>query len=357
MRLLAIDVGMGTQDILLYDSSTNIENCIKMVLPSRTQIVAKMISNATKSKRDIVLIGETMGGGPCSVALAQHIKANLAVFATEKAALTFNDDLNKVKEMGVSVVSDDEALELNAERIEMCDVDKPALEKALELFGLELPDKFAVAVQDHGYAPEASNRVFRFNYFREIIKKGGTLDSLVYKSNIPERFTRMKAVERTLPGALLMDTGVAAIRGALLDDNARSPCLAVNAGNGHTLAGVVDDKKLLALFEHHTSYMSAGKLDDYLKRLCNGTLSFREVFDDGGHGCHVGEAIGFENIRSILVTGPRRDLMRGSKLDIHLAAPFGDMMLTGCFGLVDAYIWRCGGMTNPPISMAALSYL
>jgi len=44
MRILAIDVGMGTQDILLYDSNKNIENCFKMVLPSQTQIIAKRIS-------------------------------------------------------------------------------------------------------------------------------------------------------------------------------------------------------------------------------------------------------------------------------------------------------------------------
>ena len=60
MRFLAIDVGMGTQDILLYDSGQNIENCIKMVLPSQTQIVAKRIFRATKLKQDIVLTGETM---------------------------------------------------------------------------------------------------------------------------------------------------------------------------------------------------------------------------------------------------------------------------------------------------------
>ena len=37
-RFLVIDVGMGTQDILLFDSERNIENCVKMVLPSQTQI-------------------------------------------------------------------------------------------------------------------------------------------------------------------------------------------------------------------------------------------------------------------------------------------------------------------------------
>ncbi len=341
MRLLAIDVGMGTQDILLYDSKRSIENCFKMVLPSQTQIIAKRISRETRLKRDIVIVGETMGGGPCASAVRRHIESSLAVFATERAALTLDDDLDTVKETGVVIVGEDEADELKAARIEMRDVDKPALEEALGLFGISLPDNFAVAVQDHGYSPLASNRIFRFEYFRDVIKKGGTLNSFVYKGNIPERFSRMKAVERTLPGALLMDTGMAAIRGALLDEKAKPPCLVVNIGNGHMLAGVVNEGRLVSYLEHHTHQMTAGKLDDYLKRLCGGTLDFQEVFDDGGHGCYIEE--GVDKPGSILVTGPKREIMRRSKLELHFASPFGDMMLTGCFGLMDAYINYASG--------------
>ena len=340
MKLLAIDVGMGTQDILLYDSEKRIENCFKMVLPSQTQIVAKQIFEATAKGQDVVLTGETMGGGACSGAVRKHIESNHKVFATEKAALTINDDPGKVRKMGVVIVSEDEACELDAVQIKMCDIDITALRKTFTLFGVDMPDRFAVAVQDHGYAPDMSNRIFRFDYFKEVIENSGNLDSFVYRDNIPNRFSRMKAVERTVPGALLMDTGMAAVRGALLDENAKSPCLVVNVGNGHTLACVVDSEEVLAVFEHHTGQMTQGKLDDYLKRLCEGTVDFQEVFDDGGHGCFVREAVGFENIRSVLVTGPNRDIMKSSCLgvDIYFAAPFGDMMLTGSFGLMDAYI-------------------
>jgi uncharacterized protein (DUF1786 family) len=340
MRALAIDVGMGTQDILLYDSERRIENCFKMVLPSQTQIVAKRVSDATKQGHDIALTGETMGGGASSSAVMRHIRSGFGVYATEKAALTLNDNIDKVRKTGVVIVSEDEACELDAVKIEMCDIDRTALEKTFSLFGVKLPDNFAVAVQDHGYSPDFSNRVFRFDYFREVIQNGGALDSFVYSGNIPARFSRMKAVERTLHGALLMDTGMAAVRGAILDGNTSSPCLVVNVGNGHTLACVVDDRDIIALFEHHTGQMTAGKLDDYLERLCEGTVDSREVFDDGGHGCFVKDAVGFRNIGSVLVTGPNRDIMKNSGLgvDFCFAAPFGDMMLTGCFGLVDAYI-------------------
>ena len=36
MRILAIDVGTGTQDILLFDSSQPIENAFQLIMPSPT---------------------------------------------------------------------------------------------------------------------------------------------------------------------------------------------------------------------------------------------------------------------------------------------------------------------------------
>ncbi len=338
MKLLAIDVGMGTQDILLYDSEKNIENCFKMILPSQTQIIARRIATETGSRRDIVLTGETMGGGPCSAAVKRHLKEDLCVWATEKAALTLDDNLEKVKKMGVVIVKEDEIPELNASIIRRCDIDKTALLQTFALFDISIPENFAVAVQDHGFSPDTSNRVFRFDYFRKMIEKCARLDSFAYKENIPGRFTRMKAVERTLPGVMLMDTGIAAIRGAILDEKSHPPYLVANIGNGHTLSGIIDNGKLVALMEHHTQEMTLEKLDDHMVRLCNGTIGFEEVFEDGGHGCFVREVVGFENIGSILITGPKREIMRGSKLGFHFAAPYGDMMLTGCFGLVDAYV-------------------
>ena len=61
MKVLAIDVGKGTQDILLYDSTQRTENCIKMVLPSQTQIIAQRIMQATAkgSNIDVFLKGFT----------------------------------------------------------------------------------------------------------------------------------------------------------------------------------------------------------------------------------------------------------------------------------------------------------
>ena len=38
----------------------------------------------------------------------------------------------------------------------------------------------------------------------------------------------------------------------------------------------------------------------------------------------------------VIVTGPRRGMLAGSKLNPYFPAPFGDMMITGCFGLLSA---------------------
>ena len=36
MQILTVDIGTGTQDILLFDSERTPENCLKLVMPSPT---------------------------------------------------------------------------------------------------------------------------------------------------------------------------------------------------------------------------------------------------------------------------------------------------------------------------------
>ena len=47
----------------------------------------------------------------------------------------------------------------------------------------------------------------------------------------------------------------------------------------------------------------------------------------------------------LIVTGPRRELFAGSSQPAEFAAPHGDMMLTGCFGLLRALQDRHKGLT------------
>lgn len=359
MHILAADIGTGTQDILLFDSGKEVENSLIMVMPSPTQVVAERVRRATKAGKALVLTGTIMGGGPSAWAVRTHLKAGFPAYATEEAALTIHDNLEKVKAFGVRIVSNEEAKKLagsgEALEVVMKDFDPCAVSCALSNFEVRMPENYAVAVQDHGNAPDKSNRVYRFELLKELIEKGGKLENFVFRpEEVPQAFTRMKAQADSLlksttvlkTRAVLMDTGPAAIFGALTDSAAVQPAIVINIGNGHTLGALVNENRITAIFEHHSSSMNPEKLQDYIIRLADGTLGFEEVFADGGHGAYIKEASGFEEVRSIMVTGPKREMLEklsGSELrqeiskKLHFAAPFGSMMLSGCFGLLAGF--------------------
>jgi uncharacterized protein (DUF1786 family) len=360
MRIIAADVGTGTQDILLFDSGKGVENSLIMVMPAPTQVVAERIHRVTKAGKALVLTGTIMGGGPSAWAVRKHLKAGLPAYATEAAALTIHDNLERVKAFGVQIVTEEEAKRLadsgEALKIVMQDFDLYAVSCALSNFEVRMPENYAVAVQDHGNAPDKSNRVYRFELLRELIEKGGKLEDFVYRpEEIPQAFTRMKAQADSLlkatadinTRAVFMDTGPAAVFGALTDPAAVQPSIVVNIGNGHTLGALVDENRITAVFEHHSSSMDPEKLQDYIIRLADGKLGFDEVFEDGGHGAYIKEVPGFGQVRSIMVTGPKRGMLE--KLSspeirqeiskkLHFAAPFGSMMLSGCFGLLAGFL-------------------
>jgi uncharacterized protein (DUF1786 family) len=351
MRILALDVGKGTQDLLLYDSNVVIENSVKMVMPSQTAIVAKRVRSATAQGRSLFLYGETMGGGPSSAAIRAHLRFGYSVFATPLAAKTLNDDLTKVSSWGVQIT--DSSPQEDCIKIEMKDVDLHALGSALREFNVDLPAVCAVACQDHGDS-YGSNRIFRFQHLTDVIKKGGDLARFTYvDGEIPDYLTRLRAVYRTLKKEgvdkiLLMDTGPAAIFGAFCDDvvakRAHEPHIIVNVGNGHTLAAMLHEKKVVGMFEHHTSMLNTNKLDHYLSLFMDGNLTQEWVFEDGGHGCYINDA-GFSEINRaykergfrVTVIGPLREKIKSSRLSPYFAVPGGDMMLTGCFGLIAGF--------------------
>ena len=334
-RILAIDVGAGTQDILLWESDRSYENCVQLILPSQTQIVAGRIGEQTAAGRDIYLTGALMGGGASSDAVAAHLAAGLRVYASPEAAKTLHDNPARVAALGVRIVEEPPA---GAAPIVMGDLDPEALRRALALFRVALPDRFAVAVFDHGESLELSNRRFRFQHLRRLID-GGDLGAMVYGDDLPPYLTRMAAARRALPGATVMDTGAAGIWGALEDPlvaaRAREGAVLVNLGNMHAFAVLLRGRRMLGLFEHHTHLLTPERLGQLVDALRAGTLGFEEVFAEDGHGAYVhpdyrpSPAYDF-----VAVTGPNRALAR--PLGWYEAVPHGDMMLAGAFGLVAA---------------------
>ncbi len=340
MSLIAVDVGTGTQDILIYEERGEIENAVKLVLPTPTKVFAGRVRRAAKTGRPVSLTGYTMGGGPLGRAVQLVIAGGTEVYATRAAALTLHDNLEKVAEMGVRV---DEEPPEDAVELVLGDWMGAELAAALEPFGVEVPKKRLIAVQDHGFSPVMSNRKFRFLQMTEMLDAGGwDVYSLVHDPPTPD-MTRMHAVrEQAGPKTMVMDTGPAALLGALEDprvaEAAERGVTLVNAGNGHTLAFTIRGERICGVFEHHTGALTPEKLEAYLRRLQDGTLTGEEVYADDGHGAVVHEPL---DSSLLVVTGPNR-----AKLlpDAYVAVPHGDMMLSGCFGLIRA--WEHGKELN-----------
>jgi len=361
MQVLAVDVGTGTQDVYLFRSGLGLENGLKMVMPSPTMLVRRRIREATARGEDVLLSGVTMGGGPSAWGAEAHLRAGRRLFATADAARSFNDDLEWVRrEMGVVVVSDDEARRLHGVvGIVLRDFDYEAIAAAFDSFGVDLtPEAVAVAVFDHGAAPpDVSDRKFRFDFLLERLGDSSRLFSFAFLSDsIPPSMTRMGAVAESAAGLgcplVVMDTAPAAVLGATLDARVaeRQRCLVANLGNFHTLAFRLGPSGIEGLFEHHTGLVDALKLENLIRGLAAGTLTREAVFEDQGHGALLFSDRPLfldEGDWGVAVTGPRRSMLAGSRLRPHFAVPFGDMMMAGCYGLLAATADVLPGLAEP----------
>jgi uncharacterized protein (DUF1786 family) len=368
MRILAVDMGTGTQDILLFDSAQSVENALQMIMPSATEIAAGRIRRATREGRPVVLTGVTAGGGPCAWALERHLEAGLVAFATPEAAKTFDDDLEGVRRMGVELISEDEAARVDGERVRLRDLDLDAVRAAFQAFDVDTRfDGLALGCLDHGASPPGySDRLFRFDHLRRVVAARNDLRAFAYlPQELPEYLTRARALMDAAGAdapAVFLDTGPAAALGALQDPQvaAREEQLVLNLGNMHALAFHLRGTRIVSLYEHHTGEITADQLVDFSRRLIDGTLAHEEVFDSKGHGVYYadGPSAHPEPVEGaapacperrrrvegraddgplIAVTGPQRGKLRGSTLEPYFAVPHGDMMVSGCYGLLWAF--------------------
>ncbi|WP_230741345.1 DUF1786 domain-containing protein [Methanooceanicella nereidis] len=336
MEIFALDVGSGTQDVLVIDDKLK-DFKAKVVMPAPTRLFA---SGIRKAGKDIFCDGYTMGGGAISMALVNHAK-KFRVVMTEDAARTVRDDLEQVKERGIEIGAEADMRE-DYSKFTLRDVDMDSFRSSFKAMNYELPGPrdlvVAVAVQDHGSAPKGmSDREFRFEQIAGIIKKGATFRDFIITRETPV-FTRASAVIRSLHdqgyhNVLVMDTKIAGIFGGMY--GAKLPAIVMDVGNGHTTAAsITEDGSIVGIFEHHTFSLTPNKMKDYIERLANATLTNEEIFNDGGHGAYVREPISPE---SIIVTGPRRMQAEETGLNIRYATPLEDVYMVGPVGMVRAY--------------------
>jgi uncharacterized protein (DUF1786 family) len=337
MRILAIDVGTGTQDMMIYDTGKELENSIKLVLPSPHLYISQQIR---ETENDIYFTGEIMGGGKIKKSILEHKEKGYDVVMNSTCARTIRDNLEQVRALGIKI-DDDESEYGDYTKIGMGDINITKLSEFLLGYDLEFDfDEIAIAVQDHGYNENMGDRDFRFEKIREKVSHPISPLEFGFRDEIPEYFTRMRAVKRQLEAEgietnpLVMDTKFASIAGMCFDEVAKNlnSFIVIDIGNGHTTAASVEDGKIQGVFEHHTSSLTPESLERYIKRLASGEITHEEVHEDYGHGAHVLNPI--SELEKVIVSGPKRELIEKTNLDWHHAAPGGDVMMTGTVGLI-----------------------
>ena len=343
-NILAVDIGAGTMDILCYVPEEKMH--YKAVVQSPVRTLARHIAAIPGN---LVVSGVEMGGGPVTAVLQERARTH-RVCATAAAAATLHHDPARVSAMGIDIVDDDTARDLarrtDFQQVTLGDLEPDRLRQIVESFGL--PFKFeavAVCAQDHGVAPAGVSHLdFRHRLFKARLDRQPYPHTLLYADReLPSEFNRLRAIARSaarLPtrSVYAMDSGMAAITGAALDPAVRDkePVLVLDIATSHTVGAVVENGLLSASFEYHTHDITLERLEQLLVDLADGRLEHDQILSEGGHGAYLRNAPGFDRIQAIVATGPRRRLLAPTRLPIIWGAPWGDNMMTGCVGLMEA---------------------
>ena len=343
--ILALDIGSGTQDALLAVPDTAPENWPRFVLPAPALQVASRIRELTRLRTPVWLHGGNMGGG-FGGAVTEHLKQGLRLAATPQAAAALHDDIHRVRSMGITITEDElPQCPVGFAPVFLSDYSPGFWNSLLDAANLPRPALVTAAAQDHGVHADTGNREGRFRLWKRLLhhSKGNPVEWLYAEA--PGECTRLATLQHAIGGGPVADTGTVAVLGALAapevaERSDREGVLVVNAGNSHTAAFLVFQRRVLGVYEHHTGMRSAVELANDLNEFRLGWLPDEQVRATGGHGCVFDdlppEAEGF---RPAFILGPRRELLRGCGAFI---APYGDMMLAGCHGLLHGIM--SGGM-------------
>ena len=349
-RFLLVDVGAGTMDVLYFDEDSDLH--YKAVVKSPVRYLAEKVADLPGN---LVVRGNEMGGGAISNVLRQRAQKHEVVMSVSSAA-TIHHDLEKVRSSGIKVVEDTEAEELQKDSkysaITLGDLQMGRLKGIVAGFGVPFSfDVVGVCAQDHGVsAPGVSHLDLRHNIFETALDENPFPHSLLYKGDeVPSTMNRLVSIAQSaglLPAdeVYVMDSGIAAILGSSMDAMARSKerILIMDIATSHTLGAALTGEEIAGFFEYHTRDITLDRLEQLLCDLANGDLKHKQILAEGGHGAYIRKAIGFDAAEVIIATGPKRRLVKNSRLPILLGAPFGDNMMTGTIGVLEAIRRRKG---------------
>ncbi|RPI73421.1 MAG: pyruvate formate-lyase activating enzyme [Desulfobacteraceae bacterium] len=349
-KLLLLDIGAGTLDLLCYDTASH--TYYKAVAKSP---ILQIAEKATRLSGKLLVTGCEMGGGALAGILRQKAEEQ-EVIITRSAAATLHNRMEKVSALGIKIIEDSEAAGLLAtgtyQHLQTADLNLEQIKNLV--LGLGIPFEFdliAVCAQDHGLAPAGRSHLdFRHDLFKQALDRNPFPDALLYAADeIPAPFSRLRAIAqsaRLIPAKeiFVMDSGMAAILGATLDPIARTKKnrMVLDIATSHTLGAVLEQKELLGFFEYHTRDMTLERLQKLLPDLADGKITHERILAEGGHGAYLRKSLGFDAVQAIVATGPKRALLHRSRLTLVWGAPLGDNMMTGTTGLLEAVRRRKG---------------
>ncbi len=343
-RVLTVDIGAGTMDILYLDTES--DQHYKAVVRSPVRTTAERVLAA---KGPLLIVGGEMGGGAVSQAIRERA-VDGEVLISEAAAATISHNPDAVRRNGLTIVDEEQAQVLARSggytTVTLADLELDRIRGIVEGFGVDYEfDVVGVCVQDHGVAPPGVSHLdYRHNHYRPILDANPTPDALLYSGDeVPgdmSRLSYVRDVARNLPTSsiYIMDSGMAAILGATLDVQVRASerALVLDVATSHTVAAAFEGNELCAFVEYHTKDITVERIDALLRELADGEVEHAQILAEGGHGAYTRRALGFDSVDIILSTGPRRELLAGSSHTIVPGAPLGDNMMTGTVGLLEA---------------------
>ncbi|MBW1992885.1 MAG: pyruvate formate-lyase activating enzyme [Deltaproteobacteria bacterium] len=343
-RFLLVDIGAGTMDVLYYDDTTDVH--YKAVVRSPVKMAAEKAENLPG---DLLVTGCEMGGGPITEILKKRARHRRVVMSVS-AALTLHHNLDKVRNWGITIIEDGEIDSYRSMKqfttLTLGDLDIKRLKKLVEEFGVSFSFNFVgICAQDHGMPPEGLSHLdYRHTLFKEKLDKKPFPHALLYKAKeVPPTLNRLRSIAETARGLpaeeiYLMDSGMAAILGASMDKQAlqKKKIIILDVATSHTLAAALCSEEIAGSFEYHTRDVTLEHLDSLIVELADGKLEHKKILEQGGHGAYSRKAFGFKATEAIIATGPKRRLLLQSRLPIHFGAPWGDNMMTGTVGLLEA---------------------
>jgi uncharacterized protein (DUF1786 family) len=343
-RFLMVDIGAGTMDVLCYDTETNLH--YKAVVQSPVRYIAE---KAAASSGNLLVTGCEMGGGPVTKVLQDRAKTDDVVISASAAA-TLHHNREIVKSWNIRIIEDNEVDELRHENryseLMLADLETQRLKQIVDGFGVPFSfQAVIVCAQDHGVPPAGVSHLdFRHNLFKARLEDNPYPHALLFKADeVPFEMNRLSSIAasaRRLPAdeVYVMDSGMAAILGASQDVLAkdRDIIFILDVATSHTVGAAMNGDELAGFFEYHTVDITLERLEALLRDLGHGNLNHGQILSEGGHGAFVRNAVGFGDDEVIIATGPKRRLVEKSRLPIVFGAPFGDNMMTGTVGLLEA---------------------